>query len=685
MRRLLAFVVPFVLAGGPAFAAAPGPAPHHASRARQPAPRTPVAVAFGSVGPARYLTQKSTLQIRGRLDNQSQIPYQRVSVRLLYGARPLTSRGELDAYADGKGGEPVHLGPIRSLPASLPAGGQQAFDLSIPVRQMGLTTWGVYPISVEVYSAAGAVLGRQRTLVTYFPKGTSTAKTKIAWVWPVVDQPHRANDVSFVDDALERQFGSGRLAALVSAAARTSTPVSWLVDPGLVDDAAQMAKDDGYTIKGSVKRSRSVAAASWLSSLHNAVGSERVIATPYADPDVTALVQRKMGRDVKAATDVAVSKLAGAGLTGNAGTTVSVPPDGLADQDTLSALASSGARTVLLSSTELPDYGAQTYTPDPVLTKNVGGTDLRLVAYDETLHRVLASGTRTAGATVLAEQRFLAETAMITAELPRNARTIVVTPPRRWNPDPAFAKAVLSYSAHAPWLKPVTMNDVDRLGPVNPPRVFQPQKETPGLSASYLRQVKDLDTRIKRFTSIFQPPQGDFPLGVSRIESSAWNGHSRRATALRKELDVELGQKTKLVHILNDADVTMAGKSARIPITISNGLEKGTVNVRLHVYSQNNTRLRVDSVDRTLNLEAGHKDTVILHMQAAANGIAYVNIELLAADGRPFGTTRVLRIRANGIGRTALLITGVSLAVLFVGVGFRVIRRRSERAEESVD
>jgi hypothetical protein len=685
VKRLLAFVVPLVLTGAPALAATPESAPHHASRARQPAPKPPVNVTFGSVGPARYLTQKSTLQVRGQLTNQSETPYQRVSVRLLYGARPLTSRGELDGYADGKGGEPVHLGPIHSLPATLPVDGRQAFTLSIAVRQMGLTGFGVYPISVEVYNAAGAVLGRQRTLVTYFPKGTSTAKTKIAWVWPVVDQPHRANDATFLDDGLERQLGGGRLSALVSAAARTPTPVSWLVDPSLVDDAAQMAKDDGYTIKGSVKRSRSVAAASWLASLHNAVGPERVIATPYADPDVASLAQRHMGKDVKAATDVAVPKLAGAGITGNAGTTVSMPPDGLTDQNTLSALAASGARTVLLSSTVLPDYGAQTYTPDPVMTKSVGGTDMRLVAYDETLRRVLASGTHAAGASVLAEQRFLAETAMITAEMPRNARTIVVTPPRRWNPDPAFAKAVLSYSAHAPWLKPVTLNDVDRLKPVNPPRAFQPQKGTSDLSAPYLRQVKDLGTRIKRFTSIFQPPESDFPLGVPRAESSAWDGHSRRGTALRKELDVELGQTARKVHVLNDADVTMAGKSARIPITISNGLDKGTVNVRLHVYSQNDTRLRVDSVDRTLNLEAGHKDQVILHMQSAANGLAYVNIELLAADGRPFGTTRVLRVRANGIGRTALLITGVSLAVLFVGVGFRVIRRRSERAEESVD
>ena len=41
---------------------------------------------------------------------------------------------------------------------------------------------------------------------------------------------------------------------------------------------------------------------------------------------------------------------------------------------------------------------------------------------------------------LLGAQRFLAETAMITAELPSTGpeRSILVVPPRRWDPDPAF-------------------------------------------------------------------------------------------------------------------------------------------------------------------------------------------------------------------------------------------------------
>lgn len=677
-----------LLSGGPALAATPSPTPRHtqrassASRARQPAPKPPVAVTLGSIRPAGYLRATSTLHVRGRFVNQSESGYQRVSVRLRYSSRAMTTRGELEAYADNKGLDPPQAGPSRMVAATLQVGGQQSWSLSLSVRRMGFQAFGVYPISVEVFNAVGTVLGHQRTFVTYYPVGTYAQRTKVAWVWPLIDQPHRADDRTFVDDRLERQLGSGgRLSTLVSAAARTSTPLSWLIDPSLVDDATHMGDTDGYTITGDVNRAQSVAANDWLTSLHSAVNGDRLIATPYADPDVLALSQRHMSRDVKLATQEGMRTLASAHL-GGATSSVAMPPDGLADQATLASLVASGSRTILLSSAILPDGRPETFTPDPTVNKNVSGTNVKLVAYDDTLRKILASDTTDVGGTILAEQRFLAETAMITGEAPQHARTVVITPPRRWTPSPAFAKAVLNYTAKAPWLRAVPLSDAESLRASE--RVFQPQKGGAGLSKNYLSEVRDLSVRVQQFTSIFTPPASDFTLGIPRTESSAWNGQSRRGKKVRDTLKSELDHDAGKIKVLNDG-ITMAGKSGRIPITISNGLERGTVSVTLHAYSQNDTRLRVNSVDRTLVLEPGHKDQVTLDMKASANGMAYVYLELLAPDGRAFGGSHVLHVRATGYGRTALLITGVSLAVLFVGVAYRIMRRRAERPEESVE
>ena len=120
---------------------------------------------------------------------------------------------------------------------------------------------------------------------------------------------------------------------------------------------------------------------------------------------------------------------------------------------------------------------------------------------------------------------------------------------------------------------------------------------------------------------------------------------------MRHTLERELERTAAKVKVLNDG-ITLAGKSGRIPITISNGLDRGTVRVWLHAYSQNKTRLHVDAVDRMLTLEPGHKDQVTLNMKASANGMAYVNIELLTPD-RPRVRRRARRscerhrVRAN--------------------------------------
>ncbi|GAB2801417.1 DUF6049 family protein [Actinoallomurus bryophytorum] len=688
MRRLLALVIPLLLSGGPALAATPSP-PHgqaqhtaRASRDRQPAAKPPVAITLGSVKPA-YLKASSTLRVSGRLVNQSQSTYQQVSVRLWFRSRAMTSRGEVETYADGKGPDPQQAGQPRVISATLPVGGQKSWRLSLSARQMGLRTFGVYPIMVEVRNSAGVVLGHQRTFVTYYPAGTPLQRTKVAWVWPLIDQPHRAADTTFVDDQLERQLGTGgRLSTIVGAARATKTPLSWLIDPSLVDDANKMGNTDGYNIKGDANRSQSVAALTWLTTLHNAVANDRLFATPYADPDVTALADRGMSDDVKAAAQEGTRALADVRLSG-ATTSTAMPPDGLpVDQATLSSLVASGSRTILLSSAVLPDARVETFTPDPVVNKNVSGTNVKLVAYDDTLRKILGQPTTTPGGTILAEQRFLAETAMITGEAPQNPRTIVITPPRRWKPSATFAKAVLNYTAKAPWLSPVPLSSVETLKPTE--RTFQPQKSPLGLSKNYLRQVRDLRSDVRKFTSIFEPPASDFTLGIARTESSAWNGQSRHGKLVRDTLKDELEKSMGRIKVLNDG-TTMAGKSGRIPITISNGLDHGTVTVTLHAYSQNPTRLRVDAVDRTLRLEHGHKDQVTLDMKASANGIADVYLQLRTPKGEDFGGAHVLRVNASGYGRTALLITGISLAVLFVGVAIRIVRRRADRAGESVE
>ncbi|GAA0347480.1 DUF6049 family protein [Actinoallomurus spadix] len=692
MKRLLALVVPLALTGGPAFAASPPPHPgthaahttraatsERASRERQPATKSPVNLVIDGITPS-YLRQSSqTLKLWGQVQNQSDNAYQRLTVRLVYSAQPELSRGALQLYADGKGPDPYTAGAVQSVPAAAQPGGKQPWSLKVPVSRMRLPGFGVYPLAVEVLNSVNQVVTRQRTFITYFPRTTSAQKTRVSWVWPVVDQPHRADDSTFTDDRLERALAAGgRLNDLVAAANRYKW-VSWLVDPALADDAAQMAGKDGYTVKDA-RKPKSAPAETWLASLRTALAGKTAIATPYADPDVVALSRAGMGQDLKTAVTAVGSALGRANLPLQ-NTSVAVPPEGPVDQRTLTDLVKAGAGTILLNSTVLPNLQAQNHTPDPVAQKRIDGKNVKLVAYDDTINKVLAAETDEPGGVALAEQRFLAETAMITNEQPYNPRTVVVVPPRRWSPGATFAKDLLQLTQHAPWMRPVQLRTALKQKPE--PRTFLPQKGQTGLSKRYLKPVHDLRREAWRFDMIFQPPASGFTLGALRLESSAWGDQTRTGLRLRQTMESRLSTAQNKIKVLND-HFDLAGKSGQVPITVSNELEQGTVKIRLRAVSQNDTRLHVEgpgSKQSEITLEAGHKETVNLYMKAAANGPAQVYLQLLGPDDQPFTTTRVLQVRATAYGRTALLITGISLAVLFVGVGYRVIRRRGDEAE----
>ena len=84
---------------------------------------------------------------------------------------------------------------------------------------------------------------------------------------------------------------------------------------------------------------------------------------------------------------------------------------------------------------------------------------------DHVLTGVLTAGDTPSG--VLApstqfavSQRFLAETAMIAAEAPDSARSIVVAPPEDWSPSDALASDLLGETTSTPWLTPAPVGSL---------------------------------------------------------------------------------------------------------------------------------------------------------------------------------------------------------------------------------
>lgn len=188
--------------------------------------------------------------------------------------------------------------------APLPPGARLPFTMRVPVSELGLGGAGDHSLRVTLTGREGGQLGSARVRLPWSPPDAGGTPLGVAVLWPVTDVPHMeavslgqgdsARPV-FRDDVLTKEFGrTGRLRQVVDVGGRL--PVTWMVDPGLLDEAKGMA--GGYRVAdtadvGDPRLSRegdgAEEASGWLTAIRGAVKSHAVVALPYADPDLSAL------------------------------------------------------------------------------------------------------------------------------------------------------------------------------------------------------------------------------------------------------------------------------------------------------------------------------------------------------------------------------------------------------------
>jgi hypothetical protein len=691
-----------VLAAAPAFAeppsrhagaraAAPGsprPGKDRASRVRQA--KASVNLVVTRISP-QTLAPGKTMTVTGYVQTQSGRPLVGASVRLNYSQRPLNSRGQL---AGSPAPSTVKIADSEPLGGSIPSGPQQRkFALKLAAGTLKApVSFGVFPLAIGLYDSAGQPLVEQHTSVVYVPKNAkkSLRKTSIAWVWPLIDRPHRAADTPFLDDRLAADLApGGRLTGLVEAPKKApKVPVTWAIDPSLLSDAATMAQQPYQVDKVKKSLRASTNAKSWLESVK--AGATSYFAVPFADPDTAALVHQKMTAQLNGAYDL---RSVANDLLGRAPTeSIGWPVGGVADQATINRLVRQDD-IVLMSSTGLQPPAGLTYTPAATTTVATSRKTRTAVAYDATLSDVISADTRSVpGSALLAGQRFLAETALMTMERTQ-ARTLVVAPTRRWNPGPGLAADLLRFSGNAPWLTPTALNTVITDQPRTRTLAGYPQSvRRQELDAGYLKSVKNIRAAATDFGMIFQPPKTDLEQdGALRATSSAWRGRPKARNTFRTTLAKQVTDlSTKRVHVVtgDNPSRTLAGRTGIVPITVANDLPADTVRVTLRVTSKS-ARLLIKPTEETMTLPPHQKHSVRVQMQANGNGDTDVDVQLLTPGrkGKPFGEVHTIRVHATGLVGTALLITGGALAIVFIGVGVRATRarRRRKQAEDLDD
>ncbi len=674
----------------------------------QPSGAPTVSLAITSVSPA-YARPGRTVTVTGTLTNDSATALQGLSIQLGSSSVPFGSRNELQEYADGSlpDEEPVR-GAVTDVPGTVAPRASVGWTVTLHPVQVPLTGFGVYPLAAQADSPVLGQLAEDRTFLPYWPgkKDLDPDPQQIAWVWPLIDQPRQAMcaDVLLNNGLAASLASGGRLSGLLETGRQYagSAQLTWAVDPALLANVTAMTKPyvvagNGGGCSGTAERA-SPAAVSWLAQLKAATAGQPVFVTPYADADIAALTRYGMNADLtRAFTEgrSVASSILGRDFTAPAAgsstnlTGMAWPADGIANYGVLENLAASdGIGTVVLDSSTMPPSSLQDFTPSAQTTTPDGeGTDLKVLLSDETITQIIGSANSPSdskAASFAVAQRYLAETAMIAAEQPSVARSIVVTPPRRWDPPAGLASDLLRETVRAPWLQPVSLGELAAAqhpaGQVSrqaPDAVSQAE-----LGRPLLAQARQLDQQVKLLQSIQQNPDPTLDYGVAAVESAAWRGNgsaSLQGSAQAGQFSRYLSGQEGELSISGPKRITLAGLKGPVPVTISNGLPY-TVRVRLE--ADPSSGITVKGQPPLAVIPPGQQQLKKVEIAAATVGVAKLRLRLVTPEGAPFPAQATVYIQATHYGTLALVIIGAALGVFVLTSVTRAVRRRRKAPQE---
>jgi hypothetical protein len=555
------------------------------------------------------------------------------------------------------------------------------------------------------------------------------------------------------------------MGALLQAAATAAVPLTYAIDPALVDDAVAMAasvtpppSSPGAVTSGTPKPSatattgtgtasatagatakpspatRSPApatsgsatpgppapyrvqtptgiragagaavAAAWLTQLRSlaTASTASVMALPYGDADLVALARAGLDKEIGIARSTGLSVLRQDVVTPGLDD-ATWPIGGVIDETTLDDLASDGVSVVVLSDTALPPRDPNAIGGPRTDVPTASGT-VHAVLSDSALDALIADPTTVAGGTRAAEQRFLAETMVITEQRPGAGSSIVLTPPRTADPttDPLLEKA-LQDTGSVPWLKGVGLGEIaaqPRDSIVRSPLQYPQDARAAELPSSVLAPIAGVRADLATFEAVLGPAPASATtpsveqflnaatLALTRAESSWWRATPTRPTQIIDTITSDLANERAQVYVINPHLVTLTSRKQRIPLTVVNNLDE-PVTVQLQLVSANPKRLKSPTVPPfTIDGKGGRHD-IVVEVEAPTSGQFEVRAQLLTPDARarPFGEPIVFEMHSTAYGAVALAIAGGAAAVLFLVGGIRLVRRiRKVRRDDAAN
>ena len=696
MRTVVRTLIAVFLATAAPVLAAPA-VRAHAQEVQQQSFRTNSAgsrqltISVDGVSPS-YATPTATITVRGTVTNDTGSPVTGVQVQLLSSSLYFGTRSAMDSYAAGHD-TLLNLAPegtAVTLPGTLHSGRTARWSASFPAASAGYPQFGVYPLAAQAESAVGSPLAISRTLLPYWPGSGAAKPLSVAWIWPLIDAPQQGMcGATLATNSLAGSLAAGgRLGTLLDVGQQWAAQddLTWAVDPALLSDVKVMTGKYGVggssTCTDRQYEPASVAAAQWLSLLSDSTATEPMFFTPYADADVAALTRAGLEQNTRTAYRLGQS-VAATILSRSSSAPVAWPADGAANASTLTSLAhDGGASTVVLNSGQLPSSDGQ-YDNALNATTAGDGTTMGVLLADSGITGVLgsASATSSAGAQFASAQDFLADTAMILAEAPNLQRSVVIAPPRHWDPSAAEAGALLSMTYSAPWLHKTDLSSLATAAGRLSAKAKAPAGTPSGaLSAGYTDQIAAVDASAALYKDLLYQPGpnvlNSVDAAVAATTSAAWRGRGAPAgQQVLNNVRGNLGKKEQAVTIITGKKILLAGTSGTTPVSVQNLLPVA-VQVRVVATPSDASQLSVGKFVDLLQVPSKKTGTVRVPLHSSAITTTTMQLQLQTEDGSPLTwTSQSLSVQATRYGRALLVLIAAALGVLVLTSMARWIRR----------
>ncbi len=705
VRLALLVTATLFLALGASPYAVPGAGAPTATAATRPGdPTQPLVVRMGSITPG-YIPDHGPIVIRGTITNASNETWTAINVDGFIGSTPITTTDGLAAAVQTPvtadvGHRIIAPGTFDHIDSLLPDQ-TVPFTVRLPRSQLGVTVPGVYWFGVHALGTnregyTGNAAGRDRTFLPLIPSSLQAtgAIEDVALVAPVRSGVTRATDGTIEDtDAWLRSLRTGTLhRAVALGAAAQSHPLSWVLDPAVIDAVRQLAQgnpprtlhapgSDGGPSSGPSQSPSSSASATttadstatsispatvraaqqWLAHIRHVLttGTGQTFGLPYGDLAVASALRH--GSEL---LSEGIRRTARSLRSWNLPLTPAVaPPTGRMRGIEIGRLPR--ATEVLLDDTG--------YDGPATAAVRVHGRSVVLAA---TAAADGGPGPVDPTSSLALRQRILAEAAV--RILDQQEPLVVNLPDELRHPRPSFFTGL-----DVPWVRLTSVDDATAGGgaSVPPTRLRPPAPGTPHLG----HLVYDTARRTLRDGRILQSVLAGNNLLRSQLFTEVAGNASYTAAedhfgalARMDSTSRWVGDNLQGIDIAAPESVTLAGTSGRFAAIVSNTLD---VPVTVAVRAVADPALEITGGE-TFQLPPHGQTTVLLKASTQVAGVHDVTLELTNKAGQPLGSQDQFPLRAEQVSRLIWVIIGAGLVMLVAAIVARLTRRLVRRDPE---